>query len=222
MVIFTYFNEKMIDYGYAPLVPFSIALCLLSPNRLLTATRAYPAIKAVRLLYLVAGSMYLYVLISYVGLSFVLPTEQLSLINAQREFAQTAAGRALSLNNSAVGFAGHTNPSFVVFGDADASYITVSPTLSPSLDKSADVLEKKIALPIQYLVYPQNSAKMITRRPPDQLFLGASQYNLLENKWAIPSTFDMTLHPSTITNRYSYAIYRRQESPKTTADHVLP
>jgi hypothetical protein len=208
---FAYFNEKMIDYGYAPLIPFALAICLLVPDRACAITRSHPSLKLINAFVLFAASTYLYILVSFIIIALTAPTTETHLLKAKQLFEGSAAGQELANRSSAVGFEGVRNPSLVVFGDASNRYVSFTSGLAASLDESLTTYEEKTGLRMNYFVLPQNNIGMngAPSNPPSKIFIGQFQFDLQDNYWAKGNVFDRKIRPRKIGNRYSFALYKR-------------
>jgi hypothetical protein len=210
-IAFAFLNEKMCDYSYFSFFPFAVALCMskadliphLFPSRWEQLFVRYSAI--------VVASAYAFVLFSYVVVSISLPNIELSIVEAQQRFKNSPAGREFEAGAAAVGFPLTPTPSLVVFGDASTRFAGFTIGLHPiPSDSHLEGYEKKTGLRVDWLVYPQTATRY-SGSAPAHVFIGKTKYSLVESQWTPPAKIDYRVRPSHLSNRYNFAIYRRQK-----------
>jgi hypothetical protein len=204
------FNEKMSDYSYVPLLPFSLALCLCNSREIFSLQLGRTDRRVIQLLALIASASYLFILFSYFTASFLLPNSEVSVLDAQSLFKNSLAGREYQAGHSAVAFPGNTSPSLVVLGDGGVGFASQDLLFSPNhSDTSLQGYEQRVGKKVNWFIYPQVRTRYYTT-PPANIYLGPVQFSLVENHWAKPNKADYRFKPEWLTNRYNFAIYRRR------------
>ena len=209
-------NQKTADYSYAPFIPYALALGLIAPHDLLL-----PKLKGdgtgtlFQRLMVALGCVYLLVLGWYALASWLLPYQELSLKQAETIFLQSAAGKESNNPEIAIGYPWLRWPSMVALGNPDASYISLDIATQPEDRDEVSRYESKTGRQIKYLVFPQTKAARNPCPPPQNLFVGRSEFSLLENHWHCPqpTLFDRIAGPTPLANRYNLAIYKRLSPP---------
>jgi hypothetical protein len=209
-IAFAFFNEKMADYSYVSFIPFAIALCLAKGDAVLHAGPSGRSLKLIKGAVLFAASAYMFVLIAYLAVAVTVPRTELSIGDAQLRFNNSAAGRDFKSGSSAVGFPNIGSPSMVILGDGSMNFASFNLNTQPSpSDISLAQYEEKTGNKVNWMIYPQVVHKY-HEKPPSEIFVGTSKYRLTNNYWVRPSPIDNRVIPSHLSNRYNFAIYRRQ------------
>lgn len=204
-----FFNEVMCDYSYLSFIPFSLALCLCNSSRIFSLYSRGQSLRLVKFAVLIICTFYIYVLASYLLVPLIVPRSELSAADALRSFSVTPAGKALASGSSAVGFPALSTPSMVILGDAGEKFVSFNPSLGRSSDASVTEYEGKTGNKVTWMVYPQTATKA-NINPPANIYIGSCQFTLVDSNWVSPRSADFLFRPAHLTNRYNFAIYRRQ------------
>ena len=209
-IVLGLFNEKMCDYSYTPFIPYAIFLALAWSAEDFGGGLGVGMSRLIRYPVFAVSFVYMYVVLSYFLSSLVIPHDQLSLVLARDRFGHSQAGKVLSTGTAAVGFPPYAMwPSMVVLGQGGSAYATFTPSQQPVADKSLARYEHKTGRLVEYMIYPQTETS-INVLPPSALYVGSARYELWENHWASPVWLDFKLSPLRLTNRYNFALYKRQ------------
>jgi hypothetical protein len=206
-----YFNEKSADYGYAPFIPFALALCLLESNRGFTLRPKGASLKIACGALWIASLAFVDVLAKYLFVVMMVPRAELSAVDAQLIFAASPAGQALGSSTTAIGFPSVSKPSMVILGDASAKFVSFNPSLIPLPDNSLAEFEAKTGLKVNWMVLPQTVTAQ-NSEPPESIYVGSQEFILVDSNWVSPLPSDLRFRPSHLTNRYNFATYQRQAS----------